>query len=77
MNVRFLRHANVAGNMVSICIASEIRHAGFRRLIDAIDPDILNHAVKKVENALLEKKLFSAAQLGRTSTVTIVSVFHS
>ncbi|KAH9862807.1 hypothetical protein J1614_010900 [Plenodomus biglobosus] len=46
-SARFMRHVTVAGKQVNIYIAQEIRQAGIRRSIDAIDPAILRDTVNK------------------------------
>ncbi len=77
MSARFMKYVNVGGNQVAIYIAAEVRHAGIRRVIDAIEPAALNDTVARVEYALASNTLLSTAQAGRTKSVTITSVSQS
>jgi hypothetical protein len=75
-SARFMRHVIVAGKQVNIYVAQEIRQAGIRRSIDAIDPALLRDTVNKVAMALVGNKLLSEAQQGQTKHVTITFVRH-
>ncbi|KAH7396223.1 hypothetical protein BKA66DRAFT_566722 [Pyrenochaeta sp. MPI-SDFR-AT-0127] len=76
MIVRFIRSVNVAGNQISINVASEIRHAGIRRSIDAISPTLLDDTVNRVEMALMSSTLLSADQASITTSIPITSMPH-
>ena len=71
---RFAKHASVAGKQIPIYVASEVQHAGYRRVVNAIDPTILDKTVDKVKSALENDKLLSASQASSTSSVTITYV---
>lgn len=74
MSARFIKYVSVAGKQIAIYVASEIQHAGFRRLIDAIEPSLLSDTVNTVEHALQGSTLLSAAQVTRTRSITITFV---
>lgn len=71
-----MRHVTVAGKQVNIYVAQEIREAGIRRSIDAIDPTLLRNTVNNVALALVGNKLLSEAQQSQTKHVTITFVPH-
>jgi hypothetical protein len=74
MASRFMRSVNLAGQSVAIYVAAEVRHAGIRRVIDAIEPKLLIDTVARVENALVSNALLSATQASAVKSVTITSV---
>ncbi|KAF2253494.1 hypothetical protein BU26DRAFT_601611 [Trematosphaeria pertusa] len=73
---RFIKYTNLAGKQVPIYVASEVQHAGYKRLLDSIDPNTLNQTVAKVESAVENNRLFTASQASRTSSITITSMPH-
>jgi hypothetical protein len=64
----------VAGKQVPIYVAQEVQHAGYKRVIDAIDANILNDTVEKVKAAAEGDKLLSTTQKASTSFITITYV---
>lgn len=68
----FVKYASIVSKQISIYVATEFQHAGYKRAIDIIDQIILSETMDKVKAALEKNnKLFSAAQASRTSSVTI------
>ncbi|KAF2180929.1 hypothetical protein K469DRAFT_458029, partial [Zopfia rhizophila CBS 207.26] len=59
-----------------IYVAQEVQHAGYKRVIDAIDANILNDTVEKVKAAAEGDKLLSQTQKASTSSITITSMPH-
>jgi hypothetical protein len=74
MAARFVQYAMVAGKQVPIYVAQEVQHAGYKRVIDAIDANILNDTVEKVKAAAEGDKLLSTTQKASTSFITITYV---
>jgi hypothetical protein len=68
---RLVKYASVASKQIPIYVASEVQHAGYKRVVTAIDTTILNNTVDKVKSALENNKLLSASQASSTSSVTI------
>ena len=71
---RLMKYASLAGKQIPIFVASEVQDAGFKRMIDAIDPVTLNETVEKVKSALEKNNLLSESQALSTSSVTITCV---
>ncbi|KAJ8126887.1 hypothetical protein O1611_g6753 [Lasiodiplodia mahajangana] len=61
------------GNTVSIDIAEQVQHMGYRRLIDAIDHEILNRLVERVKAAVEGDKMLSREQATLVSSVQMGS----
>jgi hypothetical protein len=71
---QFLINALVLGRKILVFVATELRHAGYKRLLSAIDPAILNETVQRVKSALENNKLLSAHQASIISSVAITYV---
>lgn len=63
-SARFMRHVTVAGNQVNIYVAQEIRQAGTRRAIDAIDPALLRDTVNKGRNGFGGQQIALSSSAG-------------
>lgn len=74
MSARFVQYAVVAGKQVPIYIAQEVQHAGYKRVIDAIDTNILNDTVEIAKAAAEGNKHLSETQKDSTSFITITYV---
>jgi hypothetical protein len=71
---QFIKNATFNGKLIPICLAKEVNHAGFKCVVRAIDPPILDETGDKVKSAIENDKLLSADQASKTSTVTITYV---
>lgn len=60
-----------AGNNVSVHVAEQVQSKGYIRLIDAIDPMILNKTTERVVKAVEGENMFTEEQAGRVSSVVI------
>lgn len=71
---RLLKYATCGNKQIPIYVASEVRDAGYRRLVDIIDPKVLNDTVDKVKAAAESNRLLSATQASSTSSIVITYV---
>ncbi|TLS20315.1 uncharacterized protein PpBr36_11322 [Pyricularia pennisetigena] len=74
---RLLREATSRrGKTIAIYIAEEVTDKGYRRLVDAIDPEILEKTTERVQNALQGKKLLTKEQEQVVASALITSMEH-
>lgn len=52
---------------ISIILAEEVQDRGYKRVIDAIDPAIIQQTVEKVANAFSGSKMMTTSQKARPS----------
>ena len=73
---RFMKYATVAGKQVPIYVAQEVKHAGYKRAIDAIDANILSATVENVKAAVEGHKMLSDSQKAVAKFITITYINH-
>ncbi|ELQ32389.1 hypothetical protein OOU_Y34scaffold01172g5 [Pyricularia oryzae Y34] len=74
---RLLREATSRrGKSIAIYIAEEVTDKGYRRLVDAIDPKILEKTTERVQTALQGKKLLTKEQEQVVASALITSMEH-
>jgi hypothetical protein len=71
---RFMRNIAVAGKHMALRVAEDVRQAGYKRMIDAIDKACLLAVINKVQAALEGGKVLSPELVAAISSVTITYV---
>lgn len=71
-----MKYALIAGKQVPIYVAEEVKYAGYRRVIDAIDQKRLGQTVDNVKAAAEGDKLLTEGHKSNTGSITITYVIY-
>ncbi|KFZ02709.1 hypothetical protein V500_00009 [Pseudogymnoascus sp. VKM F-4518 (FW-2643)] len=71
MSGRLMKTIVIGGRKVSIYVAEEVQEKGFKRVIDAIDPSVVNSTVEKTAAAFSGSIVASDAEKARIENLRI------
>ncbi|KAJ9226790.1 hypothetical protein DTO027B5_1874 [Paecilomyces variotii] len=77
MSGRVIKEMVHGSKKIPIILAEEVQDRGFKRVIDAIDPTIVQQTGDRVEDAFKGVKMMTPAQKARTEKIVITSMPHS
>ncbi|GIK02901.1 hypothetical protein Aspvir_006964 [Aspergillus viridinutans] len=77
MSGRVIREIVHGAKKIPIILAEEVRDKGFRRVIDAIDPAVVQQTGDNVERAFKGPKMMTPSQKDITDRIIVTSMPHS